>query len=377
VNTTWDALIVGAGIMGRSAAWQLARAGLGVLVVDQFSPTGGPGSSHGGTRSIRRSYEDPTYAALAGEAEARWRSMEREAAVTLLRRTGGLDLGTPGSPSFDATLRTIRQLGVSYELPDRAEVESRWGLAPSAHLLTLYQPDAGLIDADGAMRTMLHLGEAAGVSYLWRTRVACVDEEASGCTVLLGDAGDAGRLRASNVVVCAGPWTERLVGLPVDLSVLRCEPVYLDVVARPCREARPLFYIHPDEGFPDGVYVQPQSESGGRLRLKVGRHNGLPVTDPDTHVPELVEDWQTLQDRMSAAVGGEDAGYHGRDTCFYTMSPDEKFIIDSLPDCKRVTVAAGFSGHGFKFAPLLGEIVARRITGTPRAETAAFELSRF
>lgn len=405
-------VIVGAGIMGRAAAWQLALVGASVEVLERqpdpgWLAAGGSraaswtGSSHGATRGLRYAYEDPAYARLAMHAENWWRVAERLSGRELLRMTGGLDIGSPDATTFERTLETVSALGLEHELLDAAALRSRFPafeLPPGTQ--ALHQPGAGLIEAADAMDAFAALASDAGARFSFDSSVrSVVVDEAITLTVDRG--GSAEELVCDRLVLAAGPWTEDLLRAaegelrPVrpDLTVLRCEPVYLESDATVDLDV--LCYVHPDPPgaagkpaaagpakprFTDGVYVQPQRPAGGGgTRIKVGRHGGVRVARPaDAVGDEPLEDHRRLAARLDAMPAFADARLVGRDTCFYTMTPDEGFVLDYLDPARRVVLAAGFSGHGFKFAPVVGRAIAELVleSGTD-FEIAGMSLARF
>jgi len=366
-----DVLVVGAGIMGLAVSWQLAEMGRAVTLMDQYSPGHDFGSSHGGTRGHRYSYEDPVYARLAMDAELWWRVLERRSGQTLLTMTGGVDIGVPGTESFDRTLATVRELGLEHSLV-AAGTAAAAKLAPfrlPPGTAALVQPGAGLISAARAVKTLEQLARDASVSILTPCRVSRIEAGKAGSAVVVVDRdGGEHAVRAQAVVLAAGGWTAQIVAGsaalqlpdPFPLQVLACEPVYFRF-SGPAPES--LFFLHPDEHFPQGMYGQSQRVAGEPELIKLGIHGGQAVNEPgEPASTEALVDAQALGNRIEQVMpGATGARYAGSDRCYYTMSPDEQFIIDRTPGLPSVTVVAGFSGHGFKFAPLVGRAVAELV----------------
>ena len=383
-----DVVVVGGGVMGRAAAWHLAENGVDVLVIEQQGADVPGGSSHGASRGLRYSYEDPAYARLAMHAETWWRYAERCAGVELLRMTGGLDIGYPGTPTYDRTVRTVRDLGLDHELLSARDVAARFpGFELRPGMQAIHQPDAGLISAQRAMSAFLRLAAASGAVFAFDTTVVTVEPATR--------RGDPFRLACRSVeehtvtcdrlVLCAGPWTGALLArsfaVRLPLSVLQCEPVYVESSSSPAPEV--LFYLHPDADVPDGIYVQPQPadflDAGDTVaRLKVGRHGGLLLESPAQMVRgRSVEDHAALLARLDVLPGFAGSGVAGSDTCFYTMTPDDGFLLDFVDPGRRVVLAAGFSGHGFKFAPVIGRAVAEMLLDAQTAyEVAGMRIDR-
>lgn len=392
MNETADVVVVGAGIMGRAIAWQLAAAGRDVVVLDQHPDGARLGSSHGATRGLRYSYEDPAYARLAMHAERWWRVAERESGRELLRMIGGIDLGFPDAQSWQRTRVTVESLGLDHEILDARALRSRFpAFSPLPGLVALHQPGAGLIAADRAVAVFRGLAERHGARFRFGVRVTAFEERGAGVGVLLAGSGGGGvddsrrapgggTIRCERLVIAAGPWTTALVPrLP--LSVLACEPLFFGSTVP--IDLPVLVFVHPHAGAADGVYIQPQADEAGvpARRLKVGRHGGRSIAAPFESVPGEIEAADELRARLGVLA---EARRHealflvGRERCFYTMTPDEGFIVDFVDPARRVLVAAGFSGHGFKFAPVIGRAVCELITdGATDFETAGMRSSRF
>ena len=367
-----DVVVIGAGIMGLAAAWQLADLDRTVTLLEQFHQSHDLGSSHGGTRGHRYSYEDPAYARMAMEAELWWRVLERRTGASLLSMVGGVDIGVPGTASFDATVATVRELGLDHTLVAAGDAAAS-DLAPfvlPARSAALLQPGAGLISASRSRAALGASAEESGVTTVERCLVEAVEPVGSDRVEVHARVGEEPRAcRANHVVIAAGPWTGELaarspgLGLPAPfpVNVLACEPVYFAIAEHAVPQR--LFYIHPDGEFGDGVYGQSQLVSGDPGILKLGLHGGVPVAVPGGEHPTGGADAERLRNRLIEVIpGARDARAVRSDRCYYSMTPDERFVIDFAPGSARVVVMAGFSGHGFKFAPLLGRLAAELAT---------------
>ena len=400
---TVDVAVIGAGVMGRAAAWQLAADGHRVAVFEQCAPDAAAASSRGATRGLRFSYEDPAYTRLAMHAETWWRVAERVSGRSLLRMTGGIDIGVPGTPSFDRTVRTVGDLGLDHELLSPAAVHERFPfLSLTRATRALVQPGAGLISADAAIAAFEELARAEGATFHFGCEATRIEVDGHGVEIALLGPDGAGAVRARHAVIAAGPWTGRLLGRStagskgpsgaragalrdLPLQVLECGPIHVAGPADPALEAGPLYYLHPDDEFGEGLYVQPQP-GGAESRLKVGRHGGRPVDLPDVGQGdhsrpgrgESAEDATVLVERLASVLPSfAGATVVDRDRCWYTMTPDEGFVIDRLDPAGRLLIAAGFSGHGFKFAPVVGRILADLVDGEIDYEIEGMRAARF
>jgi sarcosine oxidase len=332
----FDYVVVGAGVMGASTAYALSGSGASVALVEQFEVGHKRGSSHGTSRIFRLSYPDARYVDMAQDSLRLWRALESVAGESLLTTTGGFDTGKDLDQHIDA----LQQCGAAYEIVDGADVAPRW---PSLRLRAgepaLFQPDAGIVAADRAVASFARLATERGVTLMDNERVTAFDPGAEGVRVVTS-----GRdLDAGAVVVTAGAWAR---GLLADAGIV------LD--ARPTRETVAYWRI---EGEPPPTLVDWGAPSvyglpSPGLGIKVGEHIAGPTTDPDMEVgpdPAAVE---RLEGWVAERYPGAAARAHHSETCIYTNTPDEHFVLERHG---RVVVGSPCSGHGFKFAPLIGK----------------------
>jgi sarcosine oxidase len=345
-----DVAVIGAGAMGAAAAWRLAGRGRSVVVLERFGEAHDRGSSHGRERIFRYGYADARYVALAQEARPLWHRLEDEAGVALFAVTGCVDLGPPGE--LAGMRAVLERAGIACEVVPGAEVGARWpGIAVEG--AALVQPDAGRVDAEAAVRAALAVARRHGAEVRFDEPVRRVAVTGAGVDVET----DGGRWRASTAVLAAGAWSAELAARALPGHRLPPITVTDEVVA---------FFDPVDPGatwpslidrYPPVTYALG-SPSG---RVKAGEHgSGRPV-HPDRRPP--VED-PALDRRVLAWVERRLPGVvpeiRHRTTCLYASTPTEDFVIDRVGP---VVVAAGFSGHGFKFAPAVGERLARLALG--------------
>jgi sarcosine oxidase len=337
--------VIGAGITGAAAAYALARRGLDVVLVDRLTPGHARGGSHGATRIFRLSYAEPEFVRLAQEALAGWRRLEQESDDELLSFSGLLEVARDVTPYA----RALDACGVAWEELDAATVSERFGIRLPAAATALLQHEAGVVHADRALTAFLAVGRARGVRLLARTPVAGVDVH--GAEARLRTPGE--DLRADAVVVAAGAWAASVLaplGIELDLTPTRETVVYL-------RTDRALPSLIDEVDPPRGeiAYALPDPTYG----LKAGFHRSGPTTDPDDAAdpdPELAA-LTVAWARERLPVLGDDAA--ALDTCLYANLPGSRFAIERHG---RVVVASACSGHGFKFAPAVGERVAALVT---------------
>jgi sarcosine oxidase len=335
--------------MGAAAAWRLAARGVGVTLLEQFGPGHEQGASHGSSRIFRLAYADAEYVALAQRAHERWRELELATGAEVLTITGALDHGDPAQ--VEALRSTLAGARAEAAVVSGADAAQRWpGLRFAGDVL--WHALAGRLHADRAVAALKAAAVAGGADVRHDTAVAAI-EAGAGATVTTADGQ---RFAADAVVVAAGGWSRRLLGGLAELPPLRVtveQPAHFTPVdpAMPW----PSFIHHPGDGFsgPGGAAAYGLGSVDG---LKVGFHKVGPDIDPDqADRPIDGERLAALQDYVRAWVPGVDAGSARPLTCTYTLTPDQHFVVDRDGP---VTVLAGFSGHGFKFAPVIGDLAA-------------------
>ncbi|ROS78207.1 sarcosine oxidase [Curtobacterium sp. PhB130] len=361
-----DQVVVGGGVVGAAAARALAARGERVLLVEQHQRGHDKGSSHGASRIFRMGYADAEYVALCIRALDAWRALERASGRTLLDLTGAVDHGRPDQVA--AIHAALTDAGIDHELLTPDEAAERWpGLAFEGHVLT--HASAGRIRSADTVEALLDLAASDGAELRFGTRVTGVEDHGDSVTLTLDGPDGATSVTASGVVAAAGSWAPTLVG-----DVLRGRGASLPAI-RVTQEQPAHFPSHvPDGAWPSFVHWQLDGpDVYGLLTpgegVKVGFHGTGPVVDPDHRdfiaVPEELE---RLQAYVARFVPGVDARDPEPISCLYDNSPDDDFVMDRRGP---VTVATGFSGHGFKFAPLLGEMLADLATGgTPHPRFA-------
>jgi sarcosine oxidase len=347
-------IVVGGGAMGSSAACELARRGHAVTVLEQHDMLHARGSSHGSSRIVRLAYADPFYVRLAMTARPDWDELQRQNDVEVFRSTGGVDHGP--RELLEPFAAAMDEAGAAYEWLTPGEANRRWpGLRFDEAVL--FQPDAGVAHPDNTLAILQRDALAHGAEWHPRTRVDDIDQSTDGVSVVAGDR----TFTADQVVVTAGVWSHRLADLPAD-DAIQVQPAHF--VPVDAESSWPTF-IHrrTDERgreLPE-AYGLPSPDG-----IKVGFHGGGKLVDPDDRDFAVVDE---EVDGLRAYVGqwlpGLDPATLDAGTCLYGGLAEDDFIIDRTD---RLTVAAGFSGHGFKFVPLVGRMVADLVAGTAQPE---------
>lgn len=364
----FDVIVAGLGAMGSAAFDQLARRGVRVLGIEPHGVPHGQGSSGGDTRLIRKAYfEHPDYVPLLERAYANWRSLETESGRQLLFETGTLYLGQPDSELIGGSQQSALTHGLALQEVSDAELQTDYPQfrRPSDYV-ALFEPEAGFLLCEAAIRAQVTRGLQHGATLAGGERVVDWQAASGGVTVRT----ERGRYRAGALVLCAGAWSSRLLAeLELPLTVTRQVLFWLqpapaapfDLGKVPCwavqRGDEPgLFY-----GFP----ALPGTMAA-QLGVKVAQHHPGEAQDPDAvRRPPRREELDHVLTALAPFVPGLQGSLTGERTCLYTMSADQHFIVDRHPAHDNVILACGFSGHGFKFASVMGEALADlALTGT-------------
>jgi sarcosine oxidase len=318
-----DVAVVGAGANGLAAAWALRRAGRDVVVYEQFELGHTRGSSHGRSRIFRLAYPEANWVRLGLDALQGWRELEEEAGEELLVLHGLLELVRDPAQS---SLVTLEACGVSYEVFDAGEAERRFGVTPAEGALVLLQPDAGIVYADRALQAF-----ARELRIVEGRRVEWLDD-----------------VPEPVVVVTAGPWARKLLaGAGIDLPVVET------------RETVAYFRL---EGEVPSVVAEILTRGHGFYSLydplyglKVGSHMRGTLADPDEEQPPDEALVREIAEWTAARFPRADPEPIHAESCFYTTTDDERFILERHG---RIVVGSACSGHGFKFAPAVGRRLA-------------------
>lgn len=354
-----EVAVVGGGVMGLATAWELTRRGHRPVVFERFARGHREGASHGATRNFNNAYDEEHYLDLLVRAREGWEALGPVDGEPLLRLHG---LVTHGDVDVAAIERRLHERGIHAEILPPTEAASRWsGMRFDGPVL--FSRDAGVARASAALEELEKRIVAAGGEVRWQTPVMRIDGTDAGVELLIGER----RVRADVAVVTVGAWTEKMlpgIGLP-RLEVTEETPAHFLPVDG---SAWPSFnhYVDTDR-YPATVYGMPTPGEG----VKVGFHRVGDAVDPDAR-PHRTTHAEALADYVREWMPGLDPASASPISCTYTSTEDSTFVLDRRG---RIVVGAGFSGHGFKFAPGVGATLADLALDPASHAAAAFRLA--
>src|SRR3954449_13300274 len=361
--------------MGSAAAAHLAARGLRVIGLERFGPAHALGSSHGGSRIIRQSYfEDPAYVPLLLCAYELWERAERDSGADLLTITGGLYLGRPHHRTVAGALESARQHDLPHELLDAAEIRRRFPtLHPEDGEVALYEEIAGFVRPEASVSAHLELAARAGAELHFEEPVTSWEADGGGVRVTT----TTGTYEAERLVICPGAWAPQLLAdLGVPFTVERQLLYWFQPTGGVGPYERHPIWIH---GVADGLqlYGFPAidgQEGGAKAAFfRLGAPCTPETVDRVVHPAEVA----FIADRLRDVAPTLPGRFLTATACMYTTTPDEHFVVAQHPAHEQVTVACGFSGHGFKFVPVIGEILADLATmGTTAHPIGLFDPRR-
>ncbi|GAC1630271.1 MAG: N-methyl-L-tryptophan oxidase [Chloroflexota bacterium] len=360
-----DVAVIGVGAAGSATLWQLAERGIPAIGFERFEPGHDNGSSHGESRIFRTAYlEGPGYVPLAQRAVALWRELQRVSGVSLMTPNGALMLGPRNSSVITATLKSIGVHGLLHELIDEDELRARYPahrVAPGE--VGIREDDGGFVRPETAIVAAVTRAERLGARVFRGTAVERIDVRAGGVRLVAGDM----TCDARHAIVSVGTWLGKLLpDLHLPLRVTRQLPGWYPIerpeLFRPDRF--PVFIRDIGDHSRPGDIIASDSSFYGFPTLdgktvKVAIHREGPTTDPDRLDRTVTRDeLARVREYINLFLHGVSTEPVRTQVCMYTNTPDHDFLIGSPPGMPQLTILSACSGHGFKFAPVVGEIGA-------------------
>lgn len=348
-----DVVVIGGGMVGLAAAWAVARRGVHVRVLEGRRLAHREGSSHGSSRIFRRGYPQQDYVALTGRAQELWSELGAEVGRPLLHRTGGIDHGR--GRQIGRLKDVFARQGVPHELMSGAAAEQRW---PGMRFTTdvLFHPEAGVVDADVTVQSLATAARARGAEI--EEQVEVEDVRQAGSQVDVTTAG--GRIRARRVVVAAGAWVAEILPSEIASRFPEHTVTQQQVFHFPRRNASqdwPVLIHRAGDAPDDEIYALPSGSDGGdEPAVKIGEHErGAPTTARTRDFVVDAASRRRMTDYVRRWLPGLVPEVTAETTCLYTTTADRDFVLDRVGG---VVVASPCSGHGAKFTPVLGELLA-------------------
>ncbi|XP_035010939.1 peroxisomal sarcosine oxidase [Hippoglossus stenolepis] len=374
----YDCIVIGAGVQGSFTAYQLAQNNQRTLLLEQFVLPHTRGSSHGQTRIIRKAYDQDFYTHMMEECYELWGQLEREAGVKLYRQTGLLLMGPENSANYQQFKSTLQKNKVPMVTLTRDNFSQH---IPHVNLAegdgAVVDVTAGVLYADRALKTVQ--GQFQKLGGIIRDKEKVTDIE-PGPVVTVSTT--AGVYRAKSVVITAGPWANRLLahtGLQLPLEVVKINVCYWKEKvpgSYGVKQRFPCFLLTECEEAKEHIYGLPSNEYPGLM--KISYHMGS-ETDPDQRDKQTDRsDIDILQRYIARCWPGLLPEPAVVESCMYTLTPDRHFVLDCHPTYSNIVIGAGFSGHGFKFGPIIGKLLCELSMGkVPSYDLSPFRIRRF
>lgn len=368
----YDLIVIGSGSVGAAAGWYATRAGLKVLMIDSAHPPHQEGSHHGATRLIRHAYgEGARYVPLVLRAQQLWDELEQQCGERIMHRSGIINLSPANSPFITNVIESARQFQLEIEVLAPEQIRQRW---PDIHVpegyAGVFEPRSGYLKSEVAIRSWIRLAREAGCAQLFNCPVSAIAREGELQRVTTADGDYYGRKLLLSVGTAVKRFCPELPVTPVRkvFAWYQADGRYSE------NNKFPGFTVEMADG--SQYYGFPAENN----ELKIGRHDGgQPMQSAEDRKPfgAFASDGSEVFNFLRHFLPGVGVCLHGA-ACAYDNSPDEDFIIDTLPEDNDRLIITGLSGHGFKFASVLGEIASDFASNKScQFDLSPFSLSRF
>ncbi|MDQ0272900.1 N-methyl-L-tryptophan oxidase [Cytobacillus purgationiresistens] len=370
----YDTIIIGAGTMGIAAGYYLSKRGKRVLMLDSHNPPHDKGSHHGDTRIIRFSYgEGENYVPLLLRANELWRDLEKESSESIFLQTGVLNSGKEDSTFIKNVISGSATYNLPLEVLSSEEINKKWkGFSLPETFIGCFESMGGILKTSEIINSYRNLASSNGAEIRSNSKVVSIKPNSDKVVVSTKEQS----FEAESLIVAAGAWSKwilEMLDLELPLQPLRKTFGWYEAKNSYEYPNFPCFTFETDNGT---FYGFPSINGRG---IKVGRHDGGVPVNPDKPLRKFNDkDDLELKKFLNDHMSENDFTLNEGKTCLYTMTTDEDFIIDQHPVFKNIAIAAGFSGHGFKFGSVVGEILSDFIsTGQNRFDLSSFKQNRF
>jgi sarcosine oxidase len=370
---TYDAVVLGLGGMGSAVLAHLAKRGANVVGLEQFVPKHELGASAGRSRIIRKAYfEDARYVPLLERAYELWGELETESGNKLVEFTGVLLVGPAESDVIRGSIESAALHGLPVERWTATEIVAKFPQTrPLDDEIGVFEREAGFVYPEAAVEAQLAVAAAHGATCRYAVEVMGWRREAGGLLRVRGSDGT--DFLTEKLALCAGPWLERLPIVP--LRVQRNVQIWFAPETDEFALGKFPPFLVDRAGFPGHIYGFPDCGEGVKAAL-----HGYGATTHAGSLDRIIhdEDVAAVRAALSAWIPAAAGAFRFGKACMYARTPDDNFVVDRHPDDERIVIAGGFSGHGFKFAPVIGEIAADLLLdGATRHDIGFLSLGRF
>jgi sarcosine oxidase len=361
-----EVAIIGLGAMGSAAAFELARRGVSVIGFDRHTPPHTFGSTHGDSRIIREAYfEHPVYVPMVQRAYERWRELERLSGTALLAQTGGLMIGAPGSVLVEGARRSAQLHGLPHSMLSAGHIRERFPvLQPEPGMVGVWEPRAGVLRPEAGVSAQLEQARRHGATLRFNEPVSHWQAKGGEIGVFTERGDRSARYRARQLIISAGAWVASLLpGMRLPFRVERQVQHWFEPAGDADAFSPQRCPVHLWQ-FDGGRFFYGLPDQGAGVKMAF-HHGGETTTASEVRrevAPAEVSEMRAAVRRFAPAADGR---LLASTVCLYTNTPDEHFWIDRHPAEPRVLVASPCSGHGFKFAPVVGELLADWVQGRP------------
>lgn len=372
----FDVAIIGAGTMGIAAGAFLAQQKVNTVLIDAFDPPHHHGSHHGDTRMIRHAYgEGRQYVTLVKRAQQLWEELEQHTTYKIFEKTGVLGLGPKYSSFLQETIEAANKYDLPLDILNSKEIKERWpGFSVPDHFIGCFESESGLIYSENAIKAYKEIAINNGAKLVTNTPVQQIEMEDMD-NIKISTENQV--YYAKKVIVTAGAWVAKLLpDLNLPIRPTRKAFGWFDAPADLYDISNfPSFYVEDDTNM---CYGFPSKDGAG---LKIGRSDGGQAIDPNQHKQNFGQyetDEEELRFFLRTYMPKANGELKQGKTCLYTLSSDNHFIIDYHPEHENIIIACGFSGHGFKFGSVMGEVLGQLAQkGKSSFDISLFSLKRF
>uniref|UniRef100_A0A8C5W7E6 Peroxisomal sarcosine oxidase n=1 Tax=Leptobrachium leishanense TaxID=445787 RepID=A0A8C5W7E6_9ANUR len=381
IYSTYDCIVLGAGIQGSFTAYHLAKSGKKPLLLEQFPLPHTRGSSHGQTRIIRKAYPEDFYTHMMEEGYKLWEEVEKASGTKLYRNTELLVLAPDGNPVLESICKNLEDFKIPWERLTQETLKQRYpGFSIKPGEVGCVDSSGGVLCADKALKAVQELFQQMGGVIHDGEKVQSIEP---GPVIKVTTTKHT--YAAEKLVITAGPWAQKVLsplGLQLPLKTLRINVCYWkekfpgksDILTN-----APLFLAGGLNGVEHEIYGLPSQEYPGLIKICL--HNGNeaePEERDDLAKEDKIKDISILSSFVSNYLPDLNPEPAIIERCMYTVTPDHNYILDHHPLHKNIVIGAGFSGHGFKISPVVGKILSELCTGAPLTyNLKPFQINRF